>query len=192
MTFYQRHLPHWHPAGKGIFVTWRLYGSLPHNVLGRLERLRDNPGRHFLAADKLLDSARSGPVWLRNPKIAGYVEAAILRGPELGHYDLYAYVVMPNHVHVLLNPRVPLVRITRGIKGVSARDANGGLHRVGQPFWQHESFDHWARNGAQLERIRSYIENNPVKAGLAKRPQDWPWSSASRADTLVGPPPSHA
>jgi putative DNA methylase len=93
---------------------------------------------------------------------------------------LHAYVVMRNHVHVLLDPHVPLRRITGGIKGVSARDANGALGRTGKAFWQDESFDHWIRDSAQFERIRTYIEHNPVKAGLAARPEDWRWSSAHK------------
>lgn len=186
MTYYERNLPHWHPDGKLIFLTWRLHGSLPANSLRKLRELREDPRKQFVAADRQLDLGRTGPCWLRDPEIAGYVEGAILRGADLGHYDLFAYVVMPNHVHVLLEPCVPLLRITRGIKGVSARDANGALNRVGRPFWQDESFDRWIRNGAGLERTRFYIENNPVKAGLAKRPEDWPWSSASSTGTLAG------
>ena len=50
---------------------------------------------------------------------------------------------------------------------------------MGQPFWQKESYDHWVRDSAELERIRHYIEQNPVKAGLVSRPQDYPWLSAS-------------
>jgi hypothetical protein len=57
--------------------------------------------------------------------------------------------------------------------------ANAILRRAGSRFWQDESFDHWVRSGAQLQRIKLYIEWNPVKAGLVARPQDWPWSSAS-------------
>ena len=53
---------------------------------------------------------------------------------------------MPNHVHLLIEPRIPLKQITGGIKGVSARDANRVLHQPGHPFWQGESFDHWVRN----------------------------------------------
>lgn len=85
---------------------------------------------------------------------------------------------MPNHVHVLIGPKTSLARITNGIKGVSARDANRILGRQGKRFWQDESFDHWVRSAAEFERIRAYIEHNPVSAGLVARPEDWPWSSA--------------
>ena len=72
-----------------------------------------------------------------------------------------------------------LPRVTQWIKGASAREANRILNRAGCPFWQDESFDHWCRNEAEFARIKQYIEWNPVKAGLVKRPDDWPWSSAS-------------
>jgi len=87
---------------------------------------------------------------------------------------------MPNHVHVLMEPRAPLAKITAVMKGVAARDGNATLGRTGKPFWQDESFDHWVRNSAEFERIRHYIEHNPVSAGLARRPEDWIWSSASK------------
>ena len=76
--------------------------------------------------------------------------------------------------------RVALQRVMSTLKGVSARNANAELGRVGEPFWQDESFDHWIRDSSQFERIRSYIEQNPVKAGLAKKPEDWQWSSARK------------
>jgi REP element-mobilizing transposase RayT len=125
-----------------------------------------------------LDAAATGPRWLHDPKIPRRVEAAIRHGAGLGQYALHAYVVMPNHVHLLLEPLAPLRKITRGIKGVSAREANHLLRREGEAFWQGESFDHWVRNSAQLERIRTYIEQNPVKARLVATAEDWPWSSA--------------
>ena len=174
-------------------MTWRLYGSLPRGAAKSTGKSAGaigstatpgcaqgtEAGRRFRRLDAELDAGLSGPVWLRDATIAGHVERAILRGEQLGHYQLYAYVVMPNHVHVLLAPRVPMARITAGIKGVSGRDANADLGRVGQPFWQDESFDHWVRNDMEFERIRAYIERNPVAAGLVARPEKWPWSSAS-------------
>ena len=93
-------------------------------------------------------------------------------------YDLRAWVIMPNHVHVLLEPKVPLSIITRWLKGSTARQANEILGRTGNTFWQNESFDHWVRNDEELNRIVRYIEYNPVTAGLVKTPEDWAWSSA--------------
>ena len=96
-------------------------------------------------------------------------------------YALWSYVIMANHLHVLLKPKPPvqIATITKNLKGFTAREANRLLARTGQRFWQDESFDHWARDGGELFRIVQYIENNPVKAGLVKDPADWPWSSAA-------------
>jgi REP element-mobilizing transposase RayT len=178
MSYYERNLPHWQPEGRAIFLTWRLRGSLPAGFVRGLQKLSGEHGKQFLAVDQRLDAAATGPRWLRRPEIASCVEAAIRRGVVLGRFVLHAYVVMPNHVHVLLDPLAPVRGITAGIKGASARDGNRVLRRVGKPFWQDESFDHWVRSSAQFERIRAYIEHNPVKAGLAASPEEWQWSSA--------------
>ena len=188
MTFYRRNLPHWHPEGKTIFITWRLYGSLPVSVLRKLAATtnrsasseadpQESLGKQFLQFDAALDSAKTGPLWLADPELADYTEYPIWRRADLGRFLLHAYVVMPNHVHILLDACLPLAKISGVIKGVSARDANATLGRTGKPFWQDESFDHWVRNSAEFERIRHYIEWNPVSAKLVARPEQWKWSS---------------
>jgi REP element-mobilizing transposase RayT len=88
---------------------------------------------------------------------------------------------MPNHVHALLLPTVPMSAITRWLKGSTARKANLILERTGGVFWQDESFDHQVRDEVELERIARYVENNPVSAGLVAYPSDWQWSSAGLA-----------
>jgi REP element-mobilizing transposase RayT len=178
MTYTKRHLPHWQPAGQDIFITWRLYGSLP----ARIKRLnQDDPaGKRFLAYDSALDSASVGPVWLNDPHVAESLIETITTAQGPDTFTLRAYVIMTNHVHVLLEPRAPLAVITQKIKGATARQANRILDRTGTPFWQDESFDHWIRNPTEWQKIRNYIEQNPVKAGLVKRAEEWPWSSASR------------
>jgi REP element-mobilizing transposase RayT len=181
MTYYERNLPHWQPDGKAIFLTWRLYGSLPEHVVTDLRSCSEPPGRQFARAERFLDRTSFGPLWLKRPKIAEGVAACILRGAsELNQYAVLAYVVMPNHVHLLIEPRVPLERITRGIKGVSAQEGNRLLGRTGLAFWQGESFDHWVRTPAEGAKICRYIEENPVKAGLAGSAEAWPWSSAAK------------
>ncbi len=66
----------------------------------------------------------------------------------------------------------------KSLKGATAREANRLLGRTGEPFWQKESYDHWVRSQREFEKIRAYIESNPVKAGLVQEPEDYPWSSA--------------
>jgi REP element-mobilizing transposase RayT len=179
-NFYRRNLPHWQPDRCSIFLTWRLHGSLPKGFAELLRKRSGEPGKQFLEADHMLDAPTGGPIWLNDPEIAGLTQGAIERGAELGHYVLRAWAIMPNHVHVLLDPLVPLARLTMGIKRASAKDANAKLGRVGLPFWQDESFDHWIRNPGQFARIQTYIESNPVTARLCARPEDWPWSSARK------------
>lgn len=180
INFYRRNLPHWQPQGATIFLTWRLHGSLPKGFTDHLRKWNGQPRTQFLNADRMLDAAASGPLWLKDPEIAGIVDRTIRRGAELAHFVLRAYVIMPNHVHLLLEPCVILHKLTGGIKGVSAHDANAKLGRTGNPFWQDESFDHWIRNPGQFARMKAYIENNPVKAHLCAGPEDWPWSSAHK------------
>src|SRR5260370_7697199 len=89
---------------------------------------------------------------------------------------MLAFVVMANQVHLLIETVKPLEKITRLLKGYTARRTNQYLARTGQAFWQDESFDHWVRNSAELERIIHYIENNPVTAGFVNHAEDWAWS----------------
>jgi REP element-mobilizing transposase RayT len=139
------------------------------------------PGHAFAAQDWALARGH-GPHWLSDPQVAQEVAQAIrCRESQRRLYDLVAWVVMPNHVHLLILPRVALPRITHWIKGRTAREANLLLGRSGGPFWQDESYDHCVRNEKEICRIVAYIEENPVSAGLAASPEDWPWSSACRA-----------
>jgi len=180
-VFYRRNLPHWHPGGAPIFLTWRLQGSLPTQA--RTARngcaTEASPGREFRRLDALLDRGSSGPLWLKNPRIAALILQSLRKGArELHYFVLHAFVIMPNHIHLLITPHVSMRRITNGLKGSTAREANIILGRTGGRFWQDESFDHWVRSTAEFARIWNYIELNPVTAQLVTRPQDWPWSSA--------------
>jgi REP-associated tyrosine transposase len=177
--FYQRRLPHWQPEGKRLFVTWRLHGTIPPHRYVFPQGLTS--GRAFVWMDRYLDEARHGPCWLRQEKIAQLVADAIYCGGRtLGHYELHAYAVMPNHVHILFLPLVAPSKIFHSLKGFTAREANKVLRRTGEAFWQRESYDHWIRDDREWGRVKAYIENNPVKAGLAAKPEDFRWSSAFR------------
>ena len=179
--FYRRHLPHWQKADSALFITWRLFGSLPRHVLasGLQEK---NLGKRFLILDRELDQARYGPTWLKDARFAQIVANSLRHGAEhLRLYRLSAYVVMSNHVHILIWPMARLYRITKSIKGYTARECNKLSDRTGEKFWQDESFDHVVRGEQQFYRIKRYIEGNPVKAGLVASPEDWPWSSAYKA-----------
>jgi putative transposase len=160
MTFYRRRLPHWFPDDAAVFVTWRLYDSKPSSSEG---------------------DCLDGPVWLRDCRVANAVASALRYGEEVRRlYHLYAWVIMPNHVHAILQPLGEMSGIMRWLKGRTARRANRILGRTGATFWQDESFDHWIRSAAELQDLIAYVEGNPVKAGLAGAPCQWPWSSAGR------------
>jgi REP element-mobilizing transposase RayT len=110
------------------------------------------------------------------------VAETILSGAENRMYDLLAWVVMPNHVHMLMLPKIDLRAIMQWLKGTTARQANMLLGRTGKPFWQAESYDRYARNSKERDRLADYIENNPVSAGLVTAPALWRWSSAGQAE----------
>jgi putative transposase len=149
----------------------------------------------FAQCDALIDVAPAVR-HLVNPAAATEVENS-LRHFAGERYDLLAFVVMPSHFHWVFYPRAnwieqcvrevrqagkpaprtPRERIMKSVKGYSARQCNRLLGLRGQ-FWQDESYDHVARDDEELYRIIDYVENNPVKAGLVKRPEDWRWSSA--------------
>jgi len=162
-TYYQRNLPHWHPPGAAIFLTCRLYGSLPEKAIQQLKEAQGLVEREigkakasaekiaelklnqhkklFAKLDAILDRAEIGPRWLGETEVATLVEDALLRRyAEL--YRLWAYVVMANHLHLLLRPKsiiphersrpqsfILLSSITKRIKGYTAREANGILQR---------------------------------------------------------------
>jgi len=145
--------------------------------------------------DRILDGGRIGPVYLGQPRIAEVVhEAMLYAAGTLHHFELHAFVVMPSHVHMLVTPKVPLPVLMKSLKSITAKRANEILKLTGKPFWQDESFDRNVRSHEEFERIRGYIEWNPVHAGLARVPEEYRWSSAagairgSPADQGVRPP----
>jgi REP element-mobilizing transposase RayT len=132
--------------------------------------------------DRMLDEARNGASYLRLPAVAEMVMEAIeYNSKTLGHYTLHAFVVMPNHVHLLATPRVSLPKLTKSLKGITAKRANELLATTGRPFWVEESYDHLVRNDREFEKIQPYVEENPVRAGLARTASEYRWSSAGWA-----------
>jgi len=204
---YDRNLPHRHPAGFALFITWNLDGAVPLNVIREKQleqlRLKKQPFRvgesaHarmirqqkllFVLEDRRIGANHQGPRYLKDPAAAKIVVDSILFGTP-ARYELYAFVVMPNHVHLLIVPKIAPRKITQVIKVYTSRRINQLHQATGRTFWQHESYDHWARNEDELHRIIVYIENNPVEAGLCCKAEEWPWSSAAlRADWPFGKP----
>jgi REP element-mobilizing transposase RayT len=177
---YQRRLPHVSTTDQPVFLTWRLHGSLPSHrpfAAGSLPS-----GQAFAALDHLLDEARTGPFYLRQAALADMVVGAILYNAEvLRHYVLHGFVVMPNHVHLLVTASAPQPKLTKSLKGITAKRANAMLALTGRPFWQAESYDHVVRHEHEFEHIRNYIEENPVRARLVCQASEYRWSSAGWA-----------
>jgi putative transposase len=191
LTYYERHLPHRLPPGETIFITFRLACSLPHQVVAqwqaedelkcnRLEMSADQRyvehKRYFGRFDAQLARAEYGPTWLAQPEVAALVAKSLHYFDGKG-YELRCYCVMPNHVHVVVLFPVgapPLVKTLQRLKGYTGTQANKLLGRTGA-FWQAESYDHVVRTG-ELERIISYVVENPVKAGLAEEWHQWPYT----------------
>ena len=142
--------------------------------------MEDNRRREELEA--YLDKGR-GSCYMRQEAIGDLVECA-LRYFHPTRYALYAWCVMPNHVHVLFKVSdVPMSAILESWKKYTSLKANAMLKRRGR-FWEADYWDTYMRDmDHQRETIR-YIEYNPVKAGLVESPKDWPWSSARLRDEL--------
>jgi REP element-mobilizing transposase RayT len=186
--FTRRRLPHLYEIDQPVFLTWRLHDSLPADRVFPATALTS--GQAFAAMDRLLDEARSGAFYLRQPRIADMVVEAIQYNARiLGHYGLHAFVVMPNHVHLLVTPTVALPKLTRSLKGITAKRANTMLALTGTPFWQEESYDHLLRHQSEFDKIRYYIEENPVRAGLVTEASEYRWSSVGGA--TGGSPADH-
>src|SRR5260370_1502655 len=110
MAFYRRNLPRWRLEDSRIFITWRLNGAVPSGTvtLDCVAWQYESAGRRFVQADQLLNKAQTGPRWLGEPTVASCVENILIRGwKTLEQYELHAYVIMPNHVHLLIHPRLP-------------------------------------------------------------------------------------
>jgi menaquinone-specific isochorismate synthase len=184
------HLPHWDVPGGTYFITYGLRDALPALVVERLRQqrrdleyaiARDAAGptvgerwrierTMIVEAEKHLDRSE-GNCWLRHPALAAVV-AETFQLFDGARYQLLAWVVMPNHVHtvVRLLSGWTIDRVLHSWKSYTSKKCNGALGRTG-PFWQEEYFDRSIRDRKHLERTMTYVERNPIKAGL----NAWPW-----------------
>jgi putative transposase len=167
------YLPHFDSRDVTQFVTFRLADSLPAAALQRLQVA----GRAESLRDEMLDRGW-GACWLRQEEVARLVQDAFLLF-DGERYRLHAWTIMPNHVHVLCSEVEgnPLGAVVASWKRFTAAQANRSLGRTG-PFWQKDYWDRFIRNDEHFAAAEYYIDMNPVKAGLAAAPHDWPWGSA--------------
>jgi putative transposase len=208
----RRHLPHWDVPDAAYFVTTCLRGSIPAKGMldiaqhrRELQKQTKPPNKtpeewrlhcwklNFVCVEHWLDRSPANRV-LERPELADIVVNSI-RHFAGERYDLFAFVIMPSHYHWLFQPRkdwvktlpnddrTPRERIMYSLNRFTSNQCNKALNSSGT-FWQNEPYDHWVRDVEELERIMRYIEENPVKAGLVKTPEDWPYSSAALRKAL--------
>ncbi len=205
--FYERNLPHYQPEDAILFVTYRLAFSLPQEIIHLLISKRKNFDRKlikmnlidrkkekeiynkilFKIEDEFLDKYTSEPYWLIQKEVADIViESLLFNHKKL--YDLHFCLVMSNHVHVVLKPLMDkketyfsIAKIMKEHKSFTAVEANKFLKRNGQ-FWHHENYDHVIRNDEEYYRIKNYVLNNPVKAGLVNKYEDWKYYKILKAE----------
>ena len=115
-----------------------------------------------------------GACWLRDDRIAQLVQNALLKF-DGERYRQLAWVIMPNHVHALIEvfDGYPLDRVVHSWKSFTAKQANKILRRRGK-FWSADYFDRFIRDDEHLSAVVTYIEENPVKAGLVHAAREWP------------------
>lgn len=167
------YLPHF--DGKGIFqfVTFRLSDSMPLAMINKLDNKNN--------IEEIIDQCY-GSCLLKNPDVADIIQKAIFSF-NLIFYQLLAWVIMPNHVHLLFlqYKTASISLIMQRIKGSTSRTINKGLKQTGQ-LWQQDYFDTFIRDEEHFCRVKEYIELNPVKAGLCSNPGDWLYSSAYKGN----------
>ena len=133
----------------------------------------------FAVLDRWLDAGH-GACWLRRPEVATLVATALKFFVD-DRYELKAWCVMPNHVHVVVRPagRWALSQILHSWKSFTAKEAAKVIgSEAPRDFWMPESYDHWCRDEGEIVRCSRYTIMNPVKANFCREPKDWPWCSA--------------
>ena len=182
------YLPHLDQPNLVQSLTFRLFDAVPADIISEWKR------ELALSGDEQADDPRCaelrerieryanqghGACWLRDERIAAHVEDALFHF-DGERYRLLAWVVMPNHVHVLIEtlPGFPLADVVHSWKSYTAKQANQTLQRTGG-FWMPDYFDRYIRDEQHLGAVTDYMEQNPVKAGLVGSAGDWRWGSAS-------------
>ena len=176
------HLPHFDVPGIVQVLNYRLDDAMPasrrHEWAALLD-ITDELKRRTKLEDYL--DRGLGNCELSDPKAASIVEENWLHldGQD---YRLLAWVVMPNHVHLLVEIwQTPMAELLQNWKGYTARRINRVLGRRGK-LWQEDYWDRYIRDETHYRKVVHYIESNPVKAGLVKSPEQWPFSSARFRD----------
>lgn len=181
------YLPHYDNRETIQSVTFRLADSLPQSKLRELEdelagmKPAKIDATRRKRIEECLDSGM-GCCALKHPEMARLMQETLLKW-DGDRYRLFAWCIMPNHVHTLVETLAPLPKIVQSWKSFTgrwamAKNAELGLGITKKAFWMRESWDRYIRDTNHFAKVRIYIERNPVSARLCKTPSDWPWSSA--------------
>src|ERR1700677_151586 len=127
---------------------------------------------------------------LQSDRMAQLLVDVLAENRRKGRFLLHEFVIMPNHFHLLLTPAadIPLEKAVQFIKGGFSFRAKREFQF---PFeiWQESFVNHRIRDAEDYKHHRTYIWENPVRAGLCERPELFAWSSTSLATELDAPPP---
>jgi putative transposase len=188
ISWYSRgYLPHCDNIQKFQAITFRLADSLPAQTLAELEAELDRhpPSKRDAQRRKRLDGwldNAAGCCALNQPRVANVMQETLLKfdGPR---YRLIAWCIMPNHVHTLIQPRSGLSGIVQSWKSftgrwVLARRLELKIELPSRRFWMPDYWDRYIRDERHFSKVVDYIHQNPVAAGLCRKAEDWPWSSA--------------
>jgi putative transposase len=194
LSFTRRNIPHWLVADHTYFVTIRLAGTIPRDVLRALVADRealletratedeqlDLQRKQFVKIETLLDAQQAEKDWLTRPAVAAAFFDALpwLEDSERG-WSIHAVTLMSTHAHLVMRNGTgrsgELLRDLGQFKRHTARASNQLLGRNGS-FWAREHFDHWCRDESKVLGAVRYTANNPVAAGLCKSWRDWQWT----------------
>ena len=206
--YYKRNLPHFVVQGYSYFVTARLANSLPANIINKLreeyksnvkvitsyrnkkkkrEKYEQLKWTYFKKFDIMLEKSEKSPHWLKNTAIAKIVKES-LHYRDGKDWNLIAYTIMSNHIHMVFWPYFekirkessyknyyPLGSIMGSFKKYTGARANKLLNRTGA-FWQAENYNHIIRNYEELHKIVQYVLNNPVQAGYTDTLDKYRWN----------------
>ena len=189
ISFYRKRLPHWSVRDALYFVTIRQKNSIPADAAMKirakildLENYSEDE-RLMLRREILFEMEK----WLDRPSEEGVltkgdapsiIKEAIKFRIDNGTWRMAEYVIMPNHLHLFFSiNKGSLKAIMSGFKRKTSLEIGRNLGTSGQTLWHREWFDHWSRSAEQDEKIKRYIRENPVKAGLVKDFRDWRFGS---------------
>jgi putative transposase len=172
------YIPHFDAGAVVQTITFRLADSLPRAYYEKAAIITPNSVERAILFEKGIDRG-CGNCLLSNPGNAEIVRGTLYRF-DGERYRLLAWVIMPNHVHAMIEQATgtPLSTVIQTWKSFSAHAINKA-RGAGRQVWAPDYFDRLIRNEAHYSNAKRYIEDNPVKARLVTRPEDWPYSSAS-------------